>query len=170
LIALREGRLLNERTVTRLTQYFRLNETDLSVIIESLKQQVTAIAHKIRRYDKRCQQYHQNRLFSTNPKRLFNPRASNMDVPEASEALNFWRALWEKSKVHNRSAEWIRSVEADLNSLTRQTNLQIILAHVQSCLKCMPNWKAPGNDMNIHFGGKNLVHYILAYLDSYKKY
>ena len=115
--------------------------------IESLKQQVTAVAHKIRRYDKRCLQYHQNRLFSTNPKRLFNPRASSMDVPEASEALNFWRALWEKSKVHNCSAEWIRSVEADLNSLTRQTNLQITLAHVQSCLKCMPNWKAPRNDM-----------------------
>jgi len=70
-----------------------------------------------------------------------------MDVPEATEALNFWRALWEKSKVHNHSAEWIKSVEADLNSLTRQTNLQITLAYVQSCFKCMPNWKAPGYDM-----------------------
>jgi len=60
LIALREGQLQNERTVSTLTKKFQLNETDLNMTIESLKQQVTAVAHKIRRYDNRCLQYHQN--------------------------------------------------------------------------------------------------------------
>jgi len=70
-----------------------------------------------------------------------------MDVPEPNAALEFWKALWEKTTVHNRDAEWIRSVEADLVSLTRQPNLHITLVHVQSCLEHMHNWKAPGNDM-----------------------
>ena len=68
-----------------------------------------------------------------------------MDVPEANEALEFWKALWEQSKAHNCDAEWIRSVEANLKPLTRQSELHITLVHVQSCLKRMPNWKAPGN-------------------------
>ena len=60
LVALREGRLLNERTVAFLTRKCNLIEVDVKTVIEVLKQKVTAVAHRIRRYDNRCLQYRQN--------------------------------------------------------------------------------------------------------------
>ena len=119
LVALGEGRLLNERTVAYLTRKFDLAEVDVNIVIEVLKQKVTALAHRIRRYDKCALQYHQNQLFRMDPKKVLYPRATGMDFPEPGAALDFWKALWEKPTIHNGAADWLRSVKAGLCSLTR---------------------------------------------------
>ena len=129
MVALREGRLLNERTVAYLTRKFDLAEVDVNTVIEALKQKVTALAHRIRRYDNQALQYHQNQLFRTDPKKVLYPRATGMDVPELGAALDFWKALWEKPTIHNGAADWLRSVEAGLCSFIRQSNLRITLLH-----------------------------------------
>ena len=89
-------------------------------VIEILKQKVTAVAHKIQRYDNHILQFHQNCLFWINPKRVFQRNVSNMDVPEVNSALKFWKVLCERNVVHNSdncSAEWIHVIEAELSSL-----------------------------------------------------
>ena len=82
LVALREGRLLNERMVAFLTRKFNLIEVDVNTVIEVLKQKVTAVAHRIRRYDNRCLRYRQNQVFRMNPRQVLYPKATDMDVPE----------------------------------------------------------------------------------------
>ena len=135
LVALSEGHLHNQRTISVLSRKFGITETNIGIEIEVLRQKVTAIAHKIRRYDNRNLQYHQNQLFRTNPKQVFNSRTADTDVPESDEALGFWKALWEKNNVHNGNAEWIHTVATELHSLTRQSNLHISLVNVQNSLK-----------------------------------
>ena len=78
-------------------------------------------------YGNRYLQYRQNQLFCTNPKQVFNHRTADMDVPDPSVALDFWRTLWEKTTTHNSNVEWISTIEAELHSLTRQSNLCITL-------------------------------------------
>ena len=78
---------------------------------------------------------------------MFQGNVGDMDVPEANSALEFWKALWERNVVHNCSAEWMHVIEAELGSLQRQANLAISMEHVQSSLKHMCNWKAPGVDL-----------------------
>ena len=92
-----------------------------------------------------------------------------MNVPEPGAALVFWKTLWEKPTIHNGAADWLRSIEAELCSLTRQSNLRITPLHVQTSLNRMHNWKAPGSDFIHSFCGKSCVQYILAYLINCKK-
>ena len=53
-----------------------------------------------------------------------------MDVPEPGAALDFCKTLWEIPTVHNGAANWLRSIEAGLCFLTRQSYLCITLLHV----------------------------------------
>jgi len=53
LVPLSEGQLHNHRTISTLSRKFRITETNMGTEIEVLRQRVTAIAHKIRRYDNR---------------------------------------------------------------------------------------------------------------------
>ena len=51
-----------------------------------------------------------------------------MDVPEPG--VDFCKTLWEIPTIHNGAANWLRSIEAGLRFLTRQSNLCITLLHV----------------------------------------
>ena len=146
-VALSEGRLRKRTTVELLWRKFNFDEVDMYTVIEILKQKVTADAHKIHRYDNRILQLYQNRLFWINPKHVFQNNVSDMDVPEANSALDFWKVLWERNVVHNCSAEWMDVIESELCSLQQQANLTISMEHVQSSLKHMCNWKAPSVDL-----------------------
>jgi len=135
LVALSEGQLHNQKTIAALSRKFRITETDIDMEIEVLRQKVTAIAHKIRRYDNRNLQYSQNQLFRISPKHVFNPRTTDTDVPDSVEALGFWKAQWENNTMHNCNAEWVNTVAAELDSLTRQSNLHISVVNILISLK-----------------------------------
>ena len=165
LVALGGILFLNERTVAHLTRKFNLAEVDVNTVIEVLKQKVTAFARRICRYDNRTLQYRQKQLFRMDAKKVLYARVTDMDVPEPGAALDFWKALWEKPAIHNAAADWLRSIEAGLCSLTGQSNLRITLLHVQTSLNRMHIIGEPLEMiLYICFGGKSCVQYILAYL------
>ena len=43
----------------------------MNVVIEELKQRITVIAAKVRRYQGRVNKYRQNRLFENNPRQFY---------------------------------------------------------------------------------------------------
>ena len=47
------------------------NEEEIPVIIEKIKQQITAKSQRIRRYEKRSKQFRQNKLFKDNAKQFY---------------------------------------------------------------------------------------------------
>ena len=94
-----EGRLRKRTTAELLWRKCNFDEVDMYTVIEIIKQKVTAVAHKIYRYDNHVLQFYQNRLFRINPKRVFQRNVNDMDVPEANSALEFWTVLWERNVV-----------------------------------------------------------------------
>ena len=70
---------------------------------------MTAQAAKLRRYDHRNKQYHQNRLFEVNQKCLFEEidgiEKSDEETPDPAETVFFWSEISGKSVHHNEGAK-----------------------------------------------------------------
>ena len=80
-------------------KYHLFNRSDAEVS-EDLRQRVIATSKKITRYEKRVQQYQQNRLFTTDQKKVFQQISGeevrfNQPSPPKEEATAFWRNLWD---------------------------------------------------------------------------
>jgi len=61
----------NDNTKNRLYRKYDVKKKGLALVMEELKQRVTAKKEKIKRYESRNAQFQQNRLFQNNQKRLF---------------------------------------------------------------------------------------------------
>ena len=77
----------------------------LNVVVEELKERITAIAAKVRRYQGRVDSYRQNRLFENNQRQF----CSELDQAEercdddqlvAEESKQFWGNIWSQSADH----------------------------------------------------------------------
>ena len=70
-----------------LEERYNLKKKGLTVVLEELKQRVLAKSKKIRRYESRIEQYRQNRMLQSNPKRFFekldNMETENTMIPGA---------------------------------------------------------------------------------------
>ena len=67
----------------------------MSVVIEELKQGITTIAAKVRRYQGRVDSYRQNRLFENNQRQFYRKldqeeERCDDDQPVAEESKQFW--------------------------------------------------------------------------------
>ena len=119
--------------------------------MEELKQRVVVKADKIKRYEKRTNQYQQNRMFDNNQKRLFEKlegkeRSENV-IPEKHETNEFWRDIWEKDVTHRMDAEWIEGIETEIDIRTpTQQDISVSIEILKKQIKKLPNWKSPGPD------------------------
>ena len=67
----------------------------MNVVIEELKQRITAIAAKVTRYQGRVDNYRQNRLFGNNQRQFYRQldqkeERCDDDQPVAEESKQFW--------------------------------------------------------------------------------
>ena len=134
----------------RLMKKCQVKGKGMSVVKEEIKQRVKAKAAKVKRYDGRVRQFHQNRLFNTNQRQLFKEldgKCNNSQVgPEPAEARTFWGGLWDQPGEHNRQAEWLADVKDGLKNVQQQEGFQIDVKKEKKQLRKVPNWKAPGPD------------------------
>ena len=68
--ASKDKSICNFRHWERLGRKYRIRVKRLNVVIEELKQSITAIAAKVRRYQGRVDSYRQNRLFENNQRQF----------------------------------------------------------------------------------------------------
>ena len=99
----------------RLQKKYFVKNKGISTVIEELKQRVKAIKAKIRKYDARNDTFHQNMLFETNQRLLFEKlegmERGNDVKPNADESTAFSNGIWGKDVRHNEKAEWMRDIE-----------------------------------------------------------
>ena len=69
--ALQDKDISNFRHWERLERKYSIRVRRLNVVIEELKQRITAIAGKVRRYQGRVDSYRQNRLFGNNQRQFY---------------------------------------------------------------------------------------------------
>ena len=78
--------------------------------IEELKQRITAIAAKVRRYQGWVDSYRQNRLFENNQRQFYweldqeEERCDN-DQTVVEESKQFWGNIWSHSADHKKDAK-----------------------------------------------------------------
>ena len=82
----------NFRHWERLERKYSIRVKRLNVVIEELKQRITAIAAKVRRYQGRVDSYRQNRLFGNNQRQFYR----ELDQEKEREVMMI--SLWLKNQ------------------------------------------------------------------------
>ena len=143
LVTMKEMKLGNPQLVKTLKEKYKVREKGYNVVMEELKQRITANSMKVKKYDDRCDQFRQNRLFTSNQQRLFQELEGNKDetptVPDAERSKAFWSSIWSESKVYNDQADWLKDIEENLGTIRKQETLTVTEAMVEKQIKKIPN-------------------------------
>ena len=119
----------------------------MNVVIEELKQRITAIAAKVRRYQGRVDSYRQNRLFENNQRQFYTELDQEEercdDQPVAEESKQFWRNIWSQFADHTKDAKWLKDLRSEVN-VKQQEKIDITTGSLKKILGRMPNCKSPG--------------------------
>ena len=141
----------NSRHWERLERKYSIRIKRLNVVVEELKQRITAIAAKVRRYQGRVDSYRQNRLFENNQRQFYRELGQEEercgdDQPVAEESKQFWGNIWSKSADHKKDAKWLQDLRSEVN-VKKQEQIDITTGSLKKILGRMPNWKSPGPDL-----------------------
>ena len=110
----------NFRHWERLERKYGIRLKRLNVVTEELKQRITAIAAKVRRYQGRVDSYRQNRLFENNQRQFYRElnqeeeRCDDDDQPVAEESKHFWGNIWCLSVDHKKDAKWLQDLRSEV--------------------------------------------------------
>ena len=77
-----------------LQRKYKIEKKKLTVVAEEIKQRIIAKKEKVKRYQNRINQFHQNRTFQNNQGKFYknlNGETQQSDVPDADEAKEFWK-------------------------------------------------------------------------------
>ena len=93
----------------------KIEKKRLNVVIEELKQRITAIAAKVRRHQGRVDSFRQNRLFENNQRQFYREldeeeERCDDDQPVAEESNQFQGNIWSYSPDHKKNAKWLQDV------------------------------------------------------------
>ena len=149
-----------------LDKKYWLKAKGFKTVIEELKQRISSKSSKIKRYEKRIKQFHDNKLFKSDQNKFYkqlNGQETKTIPPNSDDATRFWTNIWGNKKNHNKEAEWIRHQKENMTEL-KQNNINITLEDVKERIKTMPNWKGAGPDKIQGFWIKNFseIHTSLA--------
>ena len=105
----------NLRHWERLERKYSIRVNRLNVVVEELKQRITAIAAKVRRYQGQVDSYRQNRLFENNQRQFYREldqeeERCDDDQPVTEESKQFWGNIWSQSADHTENAKWLQDL------------------------------------------------------------
>ena len=85
-----------------------------------MKQRITAIAPKVRRYQGRVDSYRQNRLLGNNQGQFYKEldqekERGDDDQPAVEESKQFWGNIWSQSADHKKDAKWLQDLRNEVN-------------------------------------------------------
>ena len=155
-----KGQIKNMKKLEQIFKKHHVKKKGVKVVMEELKQRITAKAAKINRYEKRINQFRINRMFSSNQKRVFVELNGEVlkenTVPNADESRTFWSEIWDNPVEHNDDAEWLREIETESKGVNKQDDVKITAQDVRKQTGKIPNWKAAGPDGVQGYWLKNL--------------
>ena len=140
-----------------LNKKYHLKKLGFMNAIETIRQRISAKATKIKRYNNRCQQFQQNKLFQNDQTRFYrsleDSNAENVS-PNPEEATKFWSDLW-SNPVEHREGLWLGELKEDLKTVVQQNNISINQEALQKQIRRTASWKSPGPDGLHGFWYKN---------------
>ena len=99
----------------RLDRKYSIRVIRLNLVIKELKQSITAIAAKVRRYQGWLDSYRQNRLFENNQRPFYSEldqeeERCDDDQTVTKELKQFWGNIWSQSVDHKKDAKWLQDL------------------------------------------------------------
>lgn len=141
------------------------NNSTIEEIIDTVKQKLTRIADKLRRYVKSYNRKISNNLFINDEKRFYNQiknnNTTNYTNPlQRSDIEEYWKAIWEKENHHNNTASWLSSINSNTASITEMPTYTIEPETFQKAITKLHNWKQPGPDKihNFYYKYITILH------------
>ena len=119
-----------------------------TLVMEELKERITAKATKVKQYDNRIKQFQDNSNFQTNQGRFFKNVKGKEEKTKplnAEDATAFCKEIWSTKVEHKRDAEWIDKAKEKMQS-EKQNTVKITKDDVKRELESMPDWKGAGPD------------------------
>ncbi len=114
------------------------------MVLEELKQQVTATARKIERFEARIQQFQQNRQFKDNQKQFYRDldekEIQETEVPDQAATNKFWSDLWDSPVEYNQKATWTHDVKSEFGE-HKMKDFTITTEMIKSDAKLDCPWK-----------------------------
>ena len=149
--ALKDKGICNFRHWERLETKYSIRVKRLNVVVEEMKQRITAIAAKVRKYQGRVDSYRQNRLFENNQRQFYREldqgeERCDDDQPVAEESKQCWGNIWSQSADHKKDPKWLQDLRREVN-VKKQEKIDITTGCLKKILGRMPNWKSPGPDL-----------------------
>ena len=141
----------NGRIPPYMIHKYRMDYRGINEVLEDAKQRLIAISHRLRRYEKRNEQFRINKVFRNNPQKVyrqFRGQTKTEDVLHYNkdELVEYWKERWELPVNHNNDASWLSEIERKSVTITPQQSIVIAIEDVKHKLASMANWKAPGPD------------------------
>ena len=151
LAALKDKDIGNFRHWKRLERKYSIRAKRLNVVADQFKQRITAIAAKVRTYQRWVDSYKQKRLFENNQKQFYREldqeeESCDDDQPVAEESKQFWGNIWSQSADYKKDAKWLQGLRSEIN-VKKQEQIDITTGSLKKILGRMPNWKSPGPDL-----------------------
>ena len=148
---------------------YNLHNSNIDTAIERAKQRLTALSHRLQRYQARNEQYRINNLFQRNPHKVFEgldeqKMSAKQTSPNKEEVSKYWKDIWSVSVHHKSEAAWLQNIHDDNEALPTQSSIHITEDDVKRKLNGMANWKTPGPDKVHIFWLKKLsaIHVTMA--------
>ena len=141
----------NIRHWERLERKYSIRVKRLNVVVKKLKQRISAIAAKVRRYQGQVDSYRQKKLFENNQRQFYREldqeeeRCDN-DQPLAEASKQFQGNIWSQSADHKKDVKWLQDLQHEAN-VKKQEKIDITTGSLKKILGRMPNGKSPGPDL-----------------------
>ena len=142
----------NGRLPQAVYRKYHLHSYNINHAVEHAKQRLTALSHRLQRYEARNEQYKINTLFRKRPQKVYEQfrrgnQETNKTMPNKDSTMKFWEEIWNVPVQHKEEAQWLRKIEEENRTLPTQEIIQVTEADIKWKLASMANWKAPGPDM-----------------------
>ena len=116
-----------------------------------MKQRISAIATKFRRYQGRVDSHRQNRLFENNQRQFYREldreeERCDDDQPVTEESKQFGGNIRSQSADHKKDGKWLQDLRSEVN-IKKHEKIDITTESLKKILGRMPNWKSPGPDL-----------------------
>ena len=108
----------NFRHWKRSERKYSIRVKGVNDVIKELKQRITAIATRYRRYEGRVDSYRQNRLFGNNQRQFYRELAQEKEICDddqsvAEKSNQFWGNIWSQSADHKKDAKWLQVLRSE---------------------------------------------------------
>lgn len=132
----------------------------IEMLEKNIQMKLQAKAQRLRRYTKRSNHYHQNKIFNEDAKRFYrqlnNQKTEVTEPPSQDHVTQFWRGILEDEVVHNDRAAWVEQEKKNHRMIRPDAWQNFTVNEIVKVIRKTQNWKSPGPDKVQNFWIKQL--------------